>query len=255
MPRDVATRWNSTFVLLKFALEYREAIDLFTADKGNDVRQYEMDDEEWEIAEELRDVLQVSIEPSAPSLIRVADLDAVSHISNPPLSQRPQHPPLCPTLLLSHLCQVFFDATQFFSRGGTPALPTVIPAMDRIDEFLTGHSLDKTLKPPVAAMCKLAKDTLNRYYAKTDYSDAYRIAMSTLLPFVFHDSWLSCNLVLHPRHKAEYFKQAKWTDRRLDQDRERNHTRPVQGEVRAACCAWCARDGGSPCTTGVCRLC
>lgn len=27
MPRDVATRWNSTFDMLDFALRYREAID------------------------------------------------------------------------------------------------------------------------------------------------------------------------------------------------------------------------------------
>ena len=59
MPRDVATRWNSTFILLRFALEYREAIDQFTADKGNEVREYELDQDEWEIAGQLRDVLKV----------------------------------------------------------------------------------------------------------------------------------------------------------------------------------------------------
>ncbi|KAG1871908.1 hypothetical protein C8R48DRAFT_570036, partial [Suillus tomentosus] len=34
MPRDVATRWNSTFDMLTFALEYREAIDIICADKN-----------------------------------------------------------------------------------------------------------------------------------------------------------------------------------------------------------------------------
>ena len=59
MPRDVATQWNSTFILLRFALEYRDAVDQFTGDKANEVRQYELDEGEWEIAEQLRDVLKV----------------------------------------------------------------------------------------------------------------------------------------------------------------------------------------------------
>ncbi|KAG1853541.1 hypothetical protein C8R48DRAFT_565340, partial [Suillus tomentosus] len=30
MPRDVATRWNSTFDMLKYALEHRKAVDVVT---------------------------------------------------------------------------------------------------------------------------------------------------------------------------------------------------------------------------------
>lgn len=60
MPRDVATRWNSTFVMLNFALEYRRAVDGMTGDRSLDLRQLELDDEEWELARELRDVLKVS---------------------------------------------------------------------------------------------------------------------------------------------------------------------------------------------------
>lgn len=66
MPRDVATRWNSTFILLRFALEYRDAIDRFTADKTNEVREYELDEEEWEIAGQLRDVLKVRFKHCDP---------------------------------------------------------------------------------------------------------------------------------------------------------------------------------------------
>jgi hypothetical protein len=42
MPRDVTTRWNSTYDMLKFALEYRKAIDILTADRQNDLRNYEL---------------------------------------------------------------------------------------------------------------------------------------------------------------------------------------------------------------------
>lgn len=63
MPRDVTTRWNSTYDMLEFAVEYREALDAITGDKEMKLRKYEMDNEEWEIARQLRDVLKVSISP------------------------------------------------------------------------------------------------------------------------------------------------------------------------------------------------
>ena len=78
-------------------------------------------------------------------------------------------------------CQVFKDATSFFSRA-TPNLANVIPAMDRIDKILTTNSLDDTtFQDSVRAACSLAKKTLNRYYDKTDASEGYRIAMGKLL--------------------------------------------------------------------------
>jgi hypothetical protein len=60
MPRDVSTRWNSTFDMLKFAVEYRAALDTITADRNMKLRDYELGREEWKVAEELCDVLKVS---------------------------------------------------------------------------------------------------------------------------------------------------------------------------------------------------
>lgn len=60
MLRDVATQWNSIFAVLVFALEYREAVDKFTADKGNKMREYELTEEEWSLVGELSKVLKVS---------------------------------------------------------------------------------------------------------------------------------------------------------------------------------------------------
>lgn len=59
MPRDVSTRWNSTFDMLDFALKYRPAIDTMTATRELNLRKYELVAEEWKIAGELRTVLQV----------------------------------------------------------------------------------------------------------------------------------------------------------------------------------------------------
>ncbi|KAF8667473.1 hypothetical protein AX14_006338 [Amanita brunnescens Koide BX004] len=80
----------------------------------------------------------------------------------------------------------------------------VMPTMDYIDEiFTTGLLNDQRLDPAIHAAIGLAKKTLNRYYSKTDTSDLYRIAM-----------------ILHPQHKLEYFKHAKWPESWITTARE-----------------------------------
>jgi hypothetical protein len=71
MPRDVRTRWNSTFDMLNFAVEYQTALDQLTGERASNLRQYEMGPDEWRTARQLRDVLQVSIEPIAGRALRL----------------------------------------------------------------------------------------------------------------------------------------------------------------------------------------
>lgn len=59
IPRDVATRWNSTYDMLEVALKYRKAIDIMTSARENGLREYELTRGEWKIAGQLRDVLNV----------------------------------------------------------------------------------------------------------------------------------------------------------------------------------------------------
>lgn len=59
MPRDVAIRWNSTFDMLNFALDYRVPIDEITSNRDLSLRKYELQDEEWVVAQHLRDTLKV----------------------------------------------------------------------------------------------------------------------------------------------------------------------------------------------------
>jgi hypothetical protein len=61
MPRDVPTRWNSTFDMLSFAIDYRAAINTVTSNRDLNLRKYELEDDEWVIAENLRDTLKVCI--------------------------------------------------------------------------------------------------------------------------------------------------------------------------------------------------
>ncbi|KAJ8584174.1 hypothetical protein M405DRAFT_684601, partial [Rhizopogon salebrosus TDB-379] len=98
--------------------------------------------------------------------------------------------------IVKQLCDVLKilkHATLYFSRS-TPNLAMVIPAMDHIDTTFTSGMIQKELlHPAIRVALSLVKKTLNRYYSLTDSSEVYRIAM-----------------VLHPRHKLEYFKHAGW---------------------------------------------
>jgi hypothetical protein len=61
----------------------------------------------------------------------------------------------------------------------------VIPAMDHIDEYLTTAVRNMKISKAIRAALALGKQTLNRYYNKTDQSEVYRIAMSSFFLFFF----------------------------------------------------------------------
>jgi len=63
MPWDVTTRWNSSYDMLNFALDYRAAIDAIIDEKEMKMRQYELSDGDWGIVKQLRDVLKVNQSP------------------------------------------------------------------------------------------------------------------------------------------------------------------------------------------------
>ncbi|KAJ7238430.1 hypothetical protein C8J57DRAFT_1086883, partial [Mycena rebaudengoi] len=59
IPRDVSTRWNSTFDMLKVAIEYRAPIDTLVGGRKNKMRDLELDASEWTALEDLMKVLKV----------------------------------------------------------------------------------------------------------------------------------------------------------------------------------------------------
>ena len=59
IPRDVRTRWNSTYDMLCFILEHKKAYRCFKADDSNDLRDYELKADEWEVVEQLCKILAV----------------------------------------------------------------------------------------------------------------------------------------------------------------------------------------------------
>lgn len=207
MPRDVATRWNSTYDMLVFALEYRAAIDAMSADKTNNLRKFELSEGEWTIMKQLYNVLKVSV--------------TVSHLSPPP-----------PSLSYRHVFeQVLKDATLFFSRS-TSNLAMVIPAMDVIKKQFTAALTDRNLDPAIEVSIRTARKTLNRYYSPKNSSEVYYIAMSM---FTFYNQLIFSNYLrsmsASPPTQITLLQRSR-LGRRMDQDGRRYASNEVYALVR-----------------------
>ena len=91
--------------------------------------------------------------------------------------------------------------------------------MDHIDEHLATVAIDNEYPLAIKAALAIGKKTLNRYYDKTDHSEVFRIAMG--MHFLTLPSFFSyLLLVLHPRHKLQYFKNAGWQDEWIERAEE-----------------------------------
>jgi len=59
LPRDVSTRWNSTFDHLAVFIELEEYVDKFAGLREHGLWQFELTQEEWKCVKQLVKVLQV----------------------------------------------------------------------------------------------------------------------------------------------------------------------------------------------------
>src|SRR5271154_3203981 len=85
--------------------------------------------------------------------------------------------------------------------------------MDHIDEHLATAAIDNKSPLAIKAALAIGKKTLNRYYDKTDHSEVFRIAMGRLFFNISLFIYLLMRIiVLHPRHKLHYFKNAGWDE-------------------------------------------
>jgi hypothetical protein len=60
LPRDVSTRWNSTYDHLAAFVQLQQYVDKFTGIREHGLREFELTRAEWECVEQLVKVLQVS---------------------------------------------------------------------------------------------------------------------------------------------------------------------------------------------------
>ena len=109
MPRDVVTRWDSTYDLLLFALRYRAAIDTITADKKLKLRKYELYDIDWAIVDDLAAVLEqykkATLYFSSDSASICAVIPAMDRIDNKlnVHTNKPFHPAIVSAMKLARL--------------------------------------------------------------------------------------------------------------------------------------------------------
>ena len=90
----------------------------------------------------------------------------------------------------------------------------MIPATDHFDEVMASAMISDKYSPAIRSAMRIGKNTLNRYYSKTDYSEMYRVAMGMLFRHFqcfFTLSFVSYRIaVLDPRYKLSYFRKMKW---------------------------------------------
>ena len=93
--------------------------------------------------------------------------------------------------------------------------------MDHIDQHLATTALNADYPMAIKAALAIGKTTLNRYYNKTEHSE--------ILQWVWFIKHLNTPsqfliLVLHPQHKLEYFKKARWEEDWVTKAEEIVHT-------------------------------
>ena len=97
----------------------------------------------------------------------------------------------------------------FFSRS-MPSLPTVILALDKINQVFATIAANWLFPTRIRAAISMAKHMLNHYYNHTDYSEVYHIAMGEYNIICANVMCFKGDLVLHPLLKLNYFHRVGW---------------------------------------------
>lgn len=153
--RSVPTRWNSVAEMLRSAIHLHPALDkLVLLDRHNTnvksrLKQYKLKKDEWDVLSQLEPILVVR------HIIIKIFVDPYLHL------------------------QAFLVATERMSQNKVPLLHEVIPIIDVLTDKLEMSAMDQKLHVTVRATAAKGLAVLNKYYAKTDDSIMYRMAMST----------------------------------------------------------------------------
>jgi len=196
MPRDVSTRWNSTFDMLDYALEHREAVDAVTQRRDLGLRRYELEDNEWVILQQLRDILKVRRPFPTHALLSWGT--AAVHV----------------LLIFIVCCLHLIDSkgrhTLLLARNTQPCDSDSSNGLRRQDahHLFTQQEISALNSFVRSAGQKYTQPVLSAYGQVSHISNLNGYVCSIFTGFVL----LTVVLVLHPQHKLSYFKGAQWED-------------------------------------------
>jgi hypothetical protein len=74
---------------------------------------------------------------------------------------------------------MFLFVTKQVSQSSVPLIHTVIPFIDTLFDALEDESAKTSNHPAVRMAAKRGRLVLKKYYGYTDYTNTYRIAMSS----------------------------------------------------------------------------
>jgi hypothetical protein len=74
--------------------------------------------------------------------------------------------------------QIFEDITRLFSRAEVPLVYEVIPMLENLEDQLTNIRNDASLPDVIRIAAIAALIVVGKYYALTDDTEVYRIAIS-----------------------------------------------------------------------------
>lgn len=82
------------------------------------------------------------------------------------------------------LLQVFDNAMQDFSHVGTSIL-AIIPGINIVNKWLSMDSVNSKFNSSICTTIGIAKQTINKYYSKTDELKIYHIIMNKFSSYIF----------------------------------------------------------------------
>jgi hypothetical protein len=134
--------------MLRLAIEYKTALTVMLNNEV-ELNDYQLNDTEWRLAEELCDVLKVCSHQFSLSKSR----NAYSYK------------------------KIFREATIYASRN-TTSVADVIPTMDRIHTLLSAQNATCAFSDIILTALRPGMKTLERYHNKANVSKVYRISTS-----------------------------------------------------------------------------
>jgi hypothetical protein len=152
LDRRVPTRWNSDFSCLDAHVHFKNVIQQLTGVAANKLQAYRLTNPQWEMADELLEVLEV----------RACTLEFSARNADP----------------TNPFLEIFDGPTKLFSESQVPIIADAVPMLEKIEASMI-QVRDAADELP-AVICVAAQATLfliDKYFLLTDDCELYKIAI------------------------------------------------------------------------------